>query len=601
MKAELNQNPFAVQTPESIGADDVLSLFVEDFADYHQILRPGHTFLHGARGSGKSMIFRFLEPDCQALKHNCDTSKLEFFALYIPVKETELRITELLRLTERRHGSLTLNEHLMSVNFMAKAVEALKRAAVPNNETNSQALRAFISGPMTKLLRRGGWKQEVSTPGEVASVMDCLTAAGDVLEDVYAEVSQYIQRLSPAHETLYTGALFGFFDFVRPLLKALHELPFMPKGPIFLLIDDADNLNFEQTRILNTWVSSRGTAEISLKISTQRRYKTYQTTTGQAIETPHDFGEVEISDLYTSEKDRYLRRVRSIVEKRLLKANIVAKPEEFFPWDEAQEAKIRAIGDQLRSDWNESGRGHRARDDANRYARPDFIKGLLGSAKSGHTYSYAGFEQLVHVSSGVVRYFLEPATLMYGEQKAENKGAEVTAISPSIQDKVCRSEADKFLSAEFERITKDEKNKIGTNDRATKLRNLIDSLGALFRAILTSDDSERRVFSIAFSNGPDEEVREILKLGTDYNYFHTAMIGKKEGAGRTTRYVLSRRLAPVFNLDPTSFAGYKFITNDAARLMMLRPKTFQNQLRSYSPDQVVDSVQGTLFGEEGVE
>ena len=36
------------------------------------------------------------------------------------------------------------------------------------------------------------------------------------------------------------------------------------------------------------------------------------------------------------------------------------------------------------------------------------------------TYSYSGFDQLVHISSGLVRYFLEPAAVMFDEQRSSD-------------------------------------------------------------------------------------------------------------------------------------------------------------------------------------
>lgn len=127
MPSDFDLNPFAVQSPEHIAANDVLSLFVEDFADFHQIRRTGHTFLHGARGSGKSMIFRILEPDCQMLKKKCALKELDFFAFYVPIKETEVKLTELIRLEKDGHGSLALNEHLMTVNIALKMLTSLQR------------------------------------------------------------------------------------------------------------------------------------------------------------------------------------------------------------------------------------------------------------------------------------------------------------------------------------------------------------------------------------------------------------------------------------------------------------------------------------------
>ena len=67
------------------------------------------------------------------------------------------------------------------------------------------------------------------------------------------------------------------------------------------------------------------------------------------------------------------------------------------------------------------------------------------------TYSYAGYEQLVHISSGIVRYFLDDAAAMFGEElkdklaNSKNKEVVLTHISPSIQDQVVRDSADKLF------------------------------------------------------------------------------------------------------------------------------------------------------------
>ena len=63
------KNPFSVQTPEDISAKEAYDLFVDVFTDFYQIPNQGHTFVHGPRGSGKSMMFRYMMPDCQALKN----------------------------------------------------------------------------------------------------------------------------------------------------------------------------------------------------------------------------------------------------------------------------------------------------------------------------------------------------------------------------------------------------------------------------------------------------------------------------------------------------------------------------------------------------
>jgi hypothetical protein len=582
MTSGLDQNPFAVHTPEDMPAADVVSLFVDVFTDFYQIPRRGHTFLNGPRGSGKSMMFRYLEPDAQSLALNQDLWDLPFYSVYIPIKNTDLKITELARLHEQ-HADVVLNEHIMTTYVAAKLVNSLTRLpTITSQPAFGEEARAYYSGRFRAVLSASGY--DISSLPNItttATTADVFRMMADILDSVYRNVLLYLRRLAFTPGALsYSGPLFGYLDFLVPFIHDLKQMTFMPHGPVFLLFDDADNLNDTQTRILNSWVSSRTSGDISLKISTQLAYKTFRTTTGQTIDSPHDFAEVNLSTIYTSSNDKYRERIAEIVSKRLRNHGLDIPPEQFFPADEEQERQIRARAHELRELWEKGeGRGYRASDDAIRYARPDYIRSLRGTSKSGHTYSYAGFDQLVHISSGIVRYFLQAAAQMYAEQQARlPKGETVRVVPPHIQNSVVREQADRFLFTEFERIELDQDP--AKLKPVTKLRNLILALGGLFYETLVSDRSERRVFSIAFSDTPSDELRDVFALGIQYGYFHESAIGNKEGTGRTKLYILSRRLAPHFNLDPTSFAGYRFVTSDVVRDAMTRPKTFLSRVRN---------------------
>ena len=120
-------NPFKVQSPENLRAEDAVDLFVDVFTDFYKIKDPGHSFLNGPRGSGKSMMFRYLKPDCQCLALKRELHEIDFFSVYVPVKNTSLNISELERIDER-HGSTYINEHLMSLFFAVEAIESVQRA-----------------------------------------------------------------------------------------------------------------------------------------------------------------------------------------------------------------------------------------------------------------------------------------------------------------------------------------------------------------------------------------------------------------------------------------------------------------------------------------
>ena len=369
-------------------------------------------------------------------------------------------------------------------------------------------------------------------------------------------------------------------------------MPYLPTGPIYLLIDDADYLSHPQTVALNSWVSTRTQGEVSIKISTQLRYKTYDTATGLPIQAPHDYQSIDIADIYTTRRGRYLSRVEEIVALRLKNSGIEASPKEFFPGDVDQETKIDAIDKELRRKWPESGRGNRPGDDALRYARPEYIRSLGGISKSTSTYSYSGFEQLVHISSGLVRYFLKPAAVMYDEQRSVKPEEPVLSIAPGIQNQIVRDDADRLMLSEFQRIEQQGDVEVSQMGR---LYNLLQWLGGTFFLKLVSDDSERRVFSVAISGKSSSDIDEVFALGVRYAYFHRSSIGNKDGTGRTRLYVLTRRLAPYFSLDPTTFAGYLWVTGDVLGEAMENPERLVRRMKSHGVSEVLETGQLTLF------
>lgn len=124
MKADESKNPFRITTPEDLTAEETVNLFVDVFTDFSQITDPGHVIIKGPRGVGKSMMFRYLQPDCQCLKTGKRISDLPFIAIYIPLKNTNFSLAELRRL-ENKHASSVLNEHLMVTHIIIRVLDNL--------------------------------------------------------------------------------------------------------------------------------------------------------------------------------------------------------------------------------------------------------------------------------------------------------------------------------------------------------------------------------------------------------------------------------------------------------------------------------------------
>jgi hypothetical protein len=583
-------NPFQYLTPEQIGANDALNLFVDVFKDYYHVLNHGNTFIHGPRGSGKSMMFRIMKPDCQILKYNKQINEIDFYAVHIPIKETSLNLTEL-QFLENSHGSNFLNEHYLVLYFSIVIFDSLAKEDFSEFKIDSIVIEDFLDFVNT-LLKKSGYENYIEKK-QNCTINDVFLAISDSCSGIQTDfVIGYLSKLLCGNESLpYLGPLCLYQNFLLPLIKKLKDFDFLPDAPLYLLIDDADELNLTQTKILNSWVSVRSTSFVCFKISTQLKYQTYFTSKNSKIDTPHDYFEITLNQVYTSEsKNNYHSNVKEIVEKRLqIMSGINVSAEEFFPEDLEQKENIEGIFKELfEKKLLETGSKDKSYDYSYRNARPDFMITL----KNQYTYSYAGFNQLVHLSSGIIRNFLDLAAKMYTATINQNEKEKlILSIPISIQNNEIKTYSYNLLANEFEKLLDDKDLNDQKLNKHKKLRNLIDSLGKAFRIILESKSSERRKFSFYFDHELDEELREILKLGVVYGYFHTATLASKSGYGRSKLYILNRMLAPYFKLDPMSFSGYLYLTSQMINLAISNPKLFLKKIeqREYDLDTPKDN------------
>ena len=580
------KSPFEYTSPEALAAQDIIDLFVPYSGEYYNIPTTGHTFINGPRGSGKSMIFRYMSPDCQSIVQKRSISQLEYFGILIPVKEGQMDKTDL-SLLQGKHGEILLNEHFMVVNFAIKIFECMGNTPFEETENNLHEIQLLFEEHFLRLLSNYSHVKETS-----------VRAYFEKMREICSDVNRSFNRSlisqifkSGAEHISYNGPLCLYMDFLFDLLKRINSLTFMPIGPIYLLVDDADNLNEIQTKILNTWVSLRTSKIVSFKISTQLRYKTYKTTNNSRIDTPHDYSEINIADIYTSNKGLYKRRVKDAIERRLTKYikidSITA--ESFFPEDGEQAVKVQQLFDEYSLKYE----GKKGYDFAYRYARADFMKSMKGNMDH---YSYAGFDSLVNISSGIMRHFVDFAHRMYTSQVSKEDDI-VTMISPTIQHNEIREYSKWFLEENFSKMREDNDNTSDEINDFDKLRNLIEALGQTFNLILFSEAKERRVFSIALQNEPSPNLSKVLKLGTELGYFHKSLIGNKRGTGQAKLYILNRLLAPYFKLDPSSFAGYKFVTCDVLEEAMVKPSTIIGRIQRNGVDSVFDKAQLSLFND----
>ena len=484
----------------------------------------------------------------------------------------------------------------------------------------------YKTGFVTKLTELG-WKFKLPVNDSFKNITEIFSAISlECLEllKVFNDFADNLFAKAKNNDITYSGILLKYSNFLFELLESIIKLSCMPTGkPFFIMIDDADNLNKTQKQIINTWISYRTINTISFKISTQLNYKYYRTSYGDRIETPHDYSEINIADRYTSaNRSFYKERIKDIVEKRLKRIGLTnTDPYTFFPPDSEQDVKIKEVFEEYKATKIAEGKTEKqAYDFAYRYARPDFIKNLGGNRSS---YSYSGFDQLVHISSGNMRQFIEPAKDMYytmiTEQLTQSEKKPILSISSKVQSDIIKNYSYRSFVTFFDKLKEEKQFDIENVEKdpktdekykeikkeeiksaifdLEKLSNLINALGKLFNRILLSAASERRVFSIALNEEPDTELKKVLDLGVELGFLQEYSIGNKYGTGKSRLYILNRIIAPNFGLDPSSFAGYKFANCEVLRIAIKSSVNFDQYLRTHGIENTLDIEEPTLFSQ----
>ncbi|ALO35289.1 hypothetical protein CMT41_11580 [Colwellia sp. MT41] len=549
-------NPFSVKTPETLSPKDIASLFIDVFSDFPRLLGAEHTFLHGARGTGKSMMLRYLEPCVQLAAGKVEKiSELTYYAVHMPIKSSNYSLSELERLDGAPYWLLA--EHFLILNATSHILKSLSGLITSEQVDSGQDLLAFYR-EIIRLAENSGC--DINDYDAKNTSEDCLNTLTRLFEKERILAKSYLAKLAFTKDLVpYNGSIFGYEEFFLPLIREVKSLSFTPQGPIFLMLDDADNLPLRMQKILNGWVSYRTTADLCLKISTQQRYQTWRTTQGMLIETSHDFSEIDISAVYTSKNfSHYYEKVEKVVQRRLELAGIKnVTPEEFFPINPVKVDALNKIKAEIGEKWDNGERvSSRRSDDITRYAVSEYLK-LLAKTKKTNTYSYSGFKSMVDISSGMIRFFLEPAARMYAEILSSDNDQPVNFIPPKIQDRILYKWSEEYVLEDFERLTRDETSiKPYNRNKVEKLKCLISSFGECFQTKLVSNDSERRFISFMVSRTPSGEVQEILDLAVEWGYLNVKTIARKEGFGRNRLYTLNRRLTPYYKLDPTGYAAH---------------------------------------------
>lgn len=541
-------NPFELVTASKLRAHEAIELWCDD--NRLERVRGGEScFINGNRGTGKSMLFRVLQRDCQELLF--PDKQPDFLSVYFAVRDSDLTIEEFALMQSHRQKWALSESHLALLVTRQLLVEVLKTTeAVP------ESLRKRFRQLLVDRIETAYDFSEIECPKDIPE--DNFEATIERLIELFdlesSRLLNHVLRQLFPEETGYNGPLFLFDGILGPVADFLMK---ETGCRLFILIDDADDLPHSHTVVLNSWIARRRRSVV-FKVSTMYTYKTFETRSGSKIQQSHDFIRYDIATRFLEyNSEDYVDLVRRICIKRLHQAGIQdaggenVEPHRFFPSDADQDSRMESLQKSLAEKYSERYSGRSVGDYVYRHLTSEYMKDLNRRRSLG-SYRYAGFRTLAILSGGLVRDFIICAQRMFDDASRNAEDGDVVSISPSIQNRVVRDYADSIRSE----IADVRQKRAGSDDDWRAIANIVNGLGATFKRKMLSEDSERRVFSFAFQSPPTEELTRLLDLAVSEGYLVRGFISKKEGIGRRNLYVLTRRVGPAFSLDVSAYSGY---------------------------------------------
>ena len=265
------------------------------------------------------------------------------------------------------------------------------------------------------------------------------------------------------------------------------------------------------------------------------------------LDNMNDYHLFTIDEINTNDNSIYLKKIERITESRLKISGINKNGYEFFPIYDKEEKLYKKIVNEMKEDLGKKyekllikeRRVTEEKYKANRiskYARTH----LFHECKP---YSYAGFKNIIQISSGIVRQFLNLASGIYDKELSKN--INIKQISFKSQKEGIKEFSNNLFES---RTIRKMKNRNDSNVKVnySSLFYLIEGLGKYFnQKFYNKEKIMECIFSFRVKG---DKIKEILDLGVIENMFQTKLISSSEGT-KITEYSLNRGLCPRFDLD----------------------------------------------------
>ena len=386
-----------------------------------------------------------------------------------------------------------------------------------------------------------------------------IEAKPTTLEDLKLLLSQeirfiveFVNRRIFGEDRDYDGVFLSVEDLKHICRSSITTYLAESATTVYFLLDEFENLLPFQKIVANSILKASEAGHYSVKIATKKAaLTTSETLEGQEIEEPHDYSSVDVDyNLSDDQERKHYKQLLIMICSRILShegfneteiVKVLESPLEQDGLEEADLNKEMAAVFGSRSLTSE---------DRHRLGNAAIFRVLHREGRRRK--QFAGFDDLVALSSGIIRLFLELAGLSYHfaiQERIDVKGGQ--PIGRGHQTNAAYALSDYYLTT------------IKNNVAAVgpQIQQLVIDLGDIFRAKLLNHNSEPEGSRLAIHDPhkleepASEEARTMLTQAVIHSIFQNphrrgGMRPKHLTDVQPQEYILNRVYSPSLAISP---------------------------------------------------
>ncbi len=604
-EAKIRENAFQHFYPDQqLIPRNLVRLFVKEYTEYNALTSFTHTFVFGSRGSGKTMLFKFLEPECRAIE--CGTMEGFFnqpdcfIAVYIGYNTGDYTKTEFCKLLSDKEVPLDFSKKIIMHYFIMDIADWTINTVLEqlNDRIISTNQGEVVTNIISVLDRKNLYADILKSKLDLKALKSLIEKERD---RVLSTIEDYENSYGiPGNRLNYSG---NFTDpscqkgsFLHTFFNGLRNLVGVEDVPFFLLFDEVTKIEGVETliefhqQIINTLISQRVHNLVCVKVSACcESYNADVDINGRAIEEIHDYHVIHLDSLYTNNKETYYQRIKGITNRRLEIAQWEVRDiETFLPENPTEIQKMNEAIEYTGKEYDTLQKDRKIESKQNyinKYARARFFQKYLEKTE----YGYTGFDNLVHFSSGITRTFLDVCFYMINEykQKFPNIGSQHIKFIPfEIQKNAVESYSNSFIDTEILKPIR--RRATGSRERnlLEELFNLIEAIGQAFKIRLDNENSRYpRIISFSIKETlRDPRLERVLQKALRECFFHNKWYRGKSGYEMLECFILNKRLCPRYKLDLSGFQGRIEISQEHLLLALDDPGKFVSWFKTREKD-----------------